>query len=244
MKHRHLSIMQRCVGPELLDYLPAHDPGAVHSRHDLVCVNTLMGHAAIMARGLRRHTTNAKPRVMLDIGSGDGTFMLRIARRLGPHWPDCRLILLDRQRIVRDKTCEDFASLGWTVEVVAADAFDFLDSSACPKADVTVANLFLHHFRDEPLSRLLSLIARRTPLFLACEPRRCVIASVGSRMLWAIGCNRVTLHDAAASVRAGFRGGELAALWPRSQSWDLRDRPAGLFSHSFVALRRASGGDP
>jgi len=231
--------MQRCVEPELLDQLPAQDPGAVHSRRDLARVNALMGHAPIMARGLMRHTMNEPPRIVLDIGSGDGTFMLRVARRLAPRWPDCRLILLDRQKIVSDETRAAFASLRWTVEAVAADVFEFLGSSACPKADVTVANLFLHHFRDEPLSRLLSLIAQRAPLFLACEPRRGTVASVGSRLLWAIGCNRVTLHDAAASVRAGFRGGEVAALWPRSQSWDVEERAAGLFSHSFVAHRRA-----
>jgi len=236
--------MQRWVGPELLDHLPAHDPGAVHSRRDLVCVNALMGHAATMARGLMRHSANERPRIVLDIGSGDGAFMLRVARRLAPHWPDCRLILLDRQRIVSDETRAVFASLRWTVEVVAADVFDFLDSSACPKADIAVANLFLHHFRDEPLSRLLSLIAQRTPLFLACEPRRGGMARVGSRLLWAMGCNRVTLHDAAASVRAGFRGGELAALWPRSPTWDVQDRAAGLFSQTFVAHRRARGRDP
>jgi hypothetical protein len=165
--------------------------------------------------------------------------MLRVARRLGPRWGACRLVLLDRQKIVSDETRAGFASLQWTVEVVAADVFDFLDSSACPKADVAVANLFLHHFRDEPLSRLLSLIAQRAPLLLACEPRRDVMAQLGSRLLWAIGCNRVTRHDAAASVRAGFRGGELASLWPRSPSWELEEGAAGLFSHSFVARRSA-----
>jgi hypothetical protein len=231
--------MQRRVEPEFLDLLPAYDPSAVQSRRDLVCVNALMGHAAIMARALIRHTAHGKPRIVLDIGSGDGTFMLRVARRLAPHWPDCRLVLLDRQKIVSDGTRAGFASLQWTVDVVAADVFDFLGSSACPQADVAVANLFLHHFRDEPLLRLLSLMAQRTPLFLACEPRRGAMAVAGSRLLWAIGCNRVTLHDAAASVRAGFRGGELAALWPRSPSWELHDWAAGPFSRSFVARRRA-----
>jgi hypothetical protein len=64
------------------------------------------------------------------------------------------------------------------------------------------------------------------------------VASAGSRLLWAIGCNHVTLHDAAASVRAGFRGQELLALWPHSSGWDLQEHAAGLFSHSFVARRR------
>lgn len=82
--------MQRCIEPELLDHLPASDPGAIRSRRDLVRVNLLMGHAAIMARSLLCGA--GRPRVLIDIGAGDGTFMLRVARRLAPRWPDCRLI--------------------------------------------------------------------------------------------------------------------------------------------------------
>lgn len=230
--------MQRCVEPELLDQLPASDPGAVRSRGDLGRVNLLMGHAAIMARGLMARAAGDSPRVLVDIGAGDGTFMLRVARRLAPRWPGCRLIMLDRQDIVSEGTRAGFAALSWTIEAVAADVFDFLESPDCPRADAVTANLFLHHFRDEPLARLLSLIGQRTPLFLACEPRRSALAGAGSRLLWAVGCNRVTLHDAAASVRSGFRDNELTALWPRANGWDLRERAAGLFSHSFAARQR------
>ena len=227
--------VQRCVKPELLDHLPASDAGAVGSRRDLTRVNFLMGHAAIMARMMAAGTN--RPRVLLDVGAGDGTFMLRVARRLAPRWPDCRLILLDRQDVMSAATRAAFAALTWKVETVAMDVFDFFGSADCSKADAVTANLFLHHFRDEPLSRLLSLIAQRTPLFLACEPRRDVVASAGSRLLWAIGCNHVTRYDAVTSVRAGFRGQELTRLWPRSNGWDLQERAAGLFSHSFAARR-------
>ena len=230
--------MERCVEPELLDLLPASDPGAVRSRRDLTRVNLLMGHAAIMARNLLHNVY--RPRVLIDIGAGDGRFMLRVARKLAPRWPDCRLILLDRQNIVSAKTRAAFAALTWKVETVATDVFEFLAAADCPQADVVTANLFLHHFGDEALSRLLSLIAQRAPLFAACEPRRDAVASAGSRLLWAIGCNHVTLHDAAASVRAGFRDQELTALWPRASGWDLREQAAGLFSHSFAARRRTA----
>jgi len=234
--------MQRSVAPEFLDSLPVHDPDARRSRRDLACVNALMGHAAIMARTLLRNTRDRPPRIVLDLGAGDGTFTLRLARRLAPLWPDCHLILLDRQPVVRDETRAAFAALRWSAEAVAADVFDFLASSACPEADVAAANLFLHHFPDDALSRLLALIAQRAPLFVACEPRRAVTARLGSRLLWALGCNRVTLHDAAASVRAGFRGRELAALWPKPHLWTLREQPAGLFSHCFSAQAQVGAG--
>jgi hypothetical protein len=47
----------------------------------------------------------------------------------------------------------------------------------------------------------------------------------------------VTRHDAVLSVRAGFAGRELSALWPSADGWKLEERRAGLFSHLFVAHR-------
>ncbi len=53
------------------------------------------------------------------------------------------------------------------------------------------------------------------------------------RLLPLIGCNRVTRHDAAVSVQAGFTGAELTALWPAG--WRITESAAGLFTHSFIA---------
>ena len=105
--------------------------------------------------------------------------------------------------------------------------------------DVMLANLFLHHFKDEPLRALLQLAADRTALFLACEPRRSPLALAASCMLGCIGCNAVTRCDAVASVHAGFEGAELSALWPTQNGWRLSERNAGMFSHCFVARREA-----
>jgi len=72
---------------------------------------------------------------------------------------------------------------------------------------------------------------------VAVEPRRSAPALTCSRLLWAIGCNTVTRHDAVVSVGAGFAGRELAALWPSAtpDHWDLAEESAGLFGHLFVA---------
>ncbi|HEX3890808.1 MAG TPA: FAD-dependent monooxygenase, partial [Verrucomicrobiae bacterium] len=50
-------------------------------------------------------------------------------------------------------------------------------------------------------------------------------------------CNNVTRHDAIVSVRAGFSGEELSALWPDKKNWRLTERHSGLFSHLFVAQK-------
>jgi hypothetical protein len=101
-----------------------------------------------------------------------------------------------------------------------------------------LANLFLHHFHEAQLAELLRGAARQTRVFIAAEPRRSPRSLLFSRLLCLIGCNRVTRHDAPVSVRAGFTGSELLRLWPDGQGWTLQERPAGWFSHLFVAQRR------
>jgi hypothetical protein len=227
--------LSRRVEPEWLDTLPVDNPRAMRSRRDLRRVNAVMLQTGLMARALLAH--GRRPRTILDLGSGDGAFMLAVARRLASRWPDVTVTLLDRQNIVSHDTVTAFSALRWTANPVAADLFEFLAQAA--PVDIVTANLVLHHFDTARLGELLARAAQRADLVIACEPRRGHFGLFGSRMLWAIGCNDVTRHDAAASVRAGFNGNELSALWPGHEPWALREGTAGLFTHRFVAQRQA-----
>ena len=227
----------RRVEPEWLDELRADDPRATRSRRDLRRVNALMRNAFIIERELRRSFRAESPRVIAEIGAGDGTFMLRLAEKIAARWQDVRVVLLDRQDIVCPQILAELGSLGWQAEAAAADVFEWLARPADRIFDVIIANLFLHHFDAERLTALLHAAARRTRLFVACEPRRSGLALAGSRLLWAVGCNDVSRHDAVVSVCAGFDGRELSALWPDDPVWTLRERAGGLFSHCFVASR-------
>jgi hypothetical protein len=228
----------RSVEPELLDQMPAADRRAIRARRDLKRLNAVILQAGIMARMLAEHWGHGQPRTMLDLGAGDGTFMLSVARRLAARWPGVTVTLLDRQNIVNQETRRAFVAAGWKVETVAADVFEYLEQIKSPGVDVITANLFLHHFQQDQLARLLALTAQSARLVVACEPRRNKFALRASRLLWAIGCNEVSLHDAIVSVRAGFRGEELTATWPGRDRFDLQEYAARLFTHCFVARRR------
>ena len=237
--------LTRYVEPEWLDVLRPDDPRAVQSRSDLRRINACMLQDAIMAKTLLSYRDGEPIRTILDLGSGDGTFMLRVARRLAPHWRDVTVILLDRSNIVSEETRLHFRSLRWNVEIVTADVLAFLEQPPIQTVDVITANLFLHHFPTAPLALLLAHISKHTSFVVACEPRRAPLALFASRMLWAIGCNDVSRHDAPISVRAGFNGNELSRLWPKQESkhdsehdsWALHERSAWLFTHCFVARR-------
>jgi hypothetical protein len=226
--------MNRIVEPELLDTLAPENPFAVRSRRDLCRVNAWMRNHRIMAGALRKASNGVVPRQLTEIGAGDGNFLLRVAGRLCSVWPEVHAVLLDRQQIVSAETFAAFDKFGWRVDSVVADVFDW-----SPAADeMVVANLFLHHFQEDQLLRLFRTISQRSKWFVSLEPRRAAWPLFCSRLLGVIGCNSVTRHDAVASVRAGFTGDELSALWPDAKNWQLTEKSAGPFSHLFIARRR------
>jgi hypothetical protein len=229
-------VMKRRVEPEILDELPPDDSRAVQSRRDLHRVNWFMGHAHILTRALHCHWVGAPPQRLLELGGGDGTFLLRLARRWAERWPNMHVQLLDRQDLVRSETRAEFEKLGWRVEMVRADLLTWLDGSLW-ESDLTLANLFLHHFQDDTLQKVFERLSGRTRLFVACDPERSDFPERAAQLLWLLGCNAVTRHDARVSVRAGFSGKELTQLWPEGNGWILEESRAGLFSHLFVAAR-------
>lgn len=231
-----MSIEARCVSSEWLDELNPDDPRAIRSRNDLRRINACMLQDAIMAKVLVARA-QARPRTILDLGAGDGTFMLRVARKLAPRWPDVKIILLDRADIVSEETRRNFRSLRWDVEVLTADVLAHFERPHVSPVDIIAVNLFLHHFQSQTLARLLAQLSRHANMLVACEPRRAPFALFASRLLWAIGCNDVSRHDAFVSVQAGFRGQELSELWPRDPGWTLHERPAWPFTHCFTARR-------
>ena len=229
--------MRRDVERELLDELPAADPRAVRARQDLQTVHTWMGTTRIMARLLATTFGDRPPASITELGAGDGTLLLRVAQLLAPRWQRVHVVMVDRQRLVSPKTRAAFESLSWRVESVQADVFDWLERPHATESDVMIANLFLHHFAEADLGRLLRQASDQTGCFLACEPRRNHLSLRAAGLLWLLGCNDVTRHDARISVQAGFTDIELSALWPPGANWRVSERSAGRFSHCFMARR-------
>lgn len=240
-------MMPRIVAPETLDSLAVDNPAAMRSRRDLRRVHRAMGTRSIVVHGLKGMTAARRQTVplrVLELGAGDGSLMLGVARALGSTWPQVELTLLDAQALVDRETIERYAGVGWKVVSQVVDVLDWaadtddslLAGRAGSRWDLIIANLFLHHFEGAQFAALLGAIAARTHCFFACEPRRGWLALAGSHMVGAIGANKVTRKDAVLSVHAGFCGDEISALWPaQGVDWQIREYSASFFSHCFFA---------
>ena len=230
-------MMERSLQAELLDELPVHDLRAVGSRRDLRRINALMGNARLMARAVRGAASQAVPRRIVDLGADDGAFLLGWVRRMPLLAFGTEVLLVDRHDAADAGVVTALSACGFRPRRVPADGLKWLREQPAEAGTWVLANLFLHHFTAESLRALFNALAEKAELCCACEPRRDWWSLAASRMLGLIGANAVTRHDAAVSVRAGFQGGELSALWPVDSRWRLREQRAGFFSHLFLAQR-------
>jgi hypothetical protein len=197
-----------------------------------------MRHPQIMARALRENLPDREAQLLVELGAGDGHFLWNVARRVNGRWPGTRAILVDRLNALDPQAREGFRRSGWQVRAETAEAAAWLRQAQPRTPQTIISNLFFHQFESAPLGELFRLAAVSSRLVIALEPRRSGLARLCGRLLWAIGCGPVTRHDACISVRAGFVGGELSALWPDKSNWRLTEQRAGLFSHLFIARRK------
>ena len=104
-----MAASSRVVVPELLDELAPQDPRAERSRRDLRIIHKFMRSASILRRLIANLELSTPPRRIIELGAGDGTLLLAVARSLVPRWAGIELTLLDRVDLLADRTREAYA---------------------------------------------------------------------------------------------------------------------------------------
>ena len=201
--------MPRVLVPELLDSLPADHPDATASRRDLRLLNVVMGNYRWMEKQLRAHAGGDE--TIVEVGAGDG----ELARRLCTRMPG----------LAAHYHALDLAPqpANWPAGAIwhQTDLWSEAGAVLLKRAGVLVANLVLHHFDESSLRRLASLLTNCQAIF-ACEPCRREVHVWQGRLLFPF-LNKITRHDMVVSIRAGFRGSELAAaLGPPFTSKEIK----------------------
>lgn len=212
--------MARIVVPEILDSLPAGDPGAERSRRDLILVDAFMGNTRWILGKIRTLEDIEGP--LVEIGAGGG----RLCSKLRSRFPERRIFGLD----LSDRPPHLDPGVDW----VRGDFFRTLETV---RGGVCAGSLILHHFQAAALEEL----GRRLREFRAlvfCEPLRSRI-SLGFSAIASPLAGEVTRHDMPASIRAGFLPGELARyLGLDRAAWRVSEKTTWRGGVRFCALRR------
>ncbi len=193
--------MKRQVVPEILDHLPADDPGAIAGRRDLRRVNFLMGNERWICRAARRFPW-AAARGIVELGAGEGALAGKLARMF-PQAPVAAVDLAPAP-----------AHLDPRVDWRQGDLFSQSDALV---GGLLVANLFLHHFEADAL-RAIGRLCGNFEVLVFSEPDRARLPHVLGRLLHPF-IHPVTRHDLHVSIRAGFSHGELPALLDPGPGW-------------------------
>jgi SAM-dependent methyltransferase len=187
----------RRIEPELLDDAPETE--ARQSLRDLVRINKWSGGHGLARRLVGEFAGPGDAFTVLDIGSGTGDMGEAIRRG----FPRAVVTSLDRDSL--------HAALAPPPRVIA-DAFAL--PLQARSFDMVFCSLFLHHFEDAAIARLLrsfAEIARRAVLAIDLERGPLAWHALGATR-WLFHWHPITLHDGPISVQAGFKREELLAL--------------------------------
>ena len=216
--------MPRVLVPELLDSLPADHPDAIASRRDLRFLNAVMGNF----RWLENQLTSCPGAgaMIVEIGACDGGFARRACGRIPGMATRYHALDLASQPAAWP------AGATWH----QADLWSEAGAALLSRTGILVANLVLHHFDDNALRRFGSLLTN-CQIILACEPCRREVHVWQGRLLSPF-LNKVTRHDMTVSIRAGFRGAELAeAIGPHFTTLDKHASGTALGAYRVRLLR-------
>jgi hypothetical protein len=216
----------REVRPEKLDALPSSHPDALASRRDLRRMNQWFGTFRWFGKKLPSIGNTAKR--LLELGAGDGILTAFLKER---H-------IVDEKEQAPIWHCMDIkaASLKKTdgIEWIQED---FLKFEEYPQFGVIFGNLILHQFSDNQLRKFGKSIGDTTHALVFQEPWRSHFFLWGSYCLTSF-LHPVSRHDAAVSVRAGFRGDELPHLLGLNKGhWKVHLEYSPLGMYRMVALR-------
>ncbi|HME10010.1 MAG TPA: methyltransferase domain-containing protein [Bryobacteraceae bacterium] len=187
----------RVIKPELLD--DADPIEARPSLVDLTKINKYLGGYRVLRKIMASVASPRESFSVLDIGAASGD----MGRKIRLAFPKAQVTAFDYR--VRHLALAEPPK-------IVGDAFRM--PFRARSFDVVFCSLFLHHFEDRQVVELLSAfgsIARRAVCAIDLDRGPFSYHFIPATR-WLFGWHPITLHDAPASVAAGFKRVELEAL--------------------------------
>lgn len=225
--------LERRTTAEHLD-AAGHDPRVLaESLAHVGEVDRWLGGGRAVRRHLKVLTASERTRLtVLDVGTGDGVVLERLARWLLGRGHSVRALGVDHHPEVVAVAGGRRRGDSRLVHLVRADGLSL--PLADRSVDVTIATLTLHHFAAEravALVREMARVSRRAVLISDLERSR--LHYLGARVLAATVWrgNPVTRHDGPLSVLRSFTPEELRTIGHRAGLAEVR-----VVRHAFFRL--------
>ena len=227
---------KRIYEEEMLDAGEGTDKDVAHSLSDLRRINRLLGGRRVILRALSTclDDVNLREVSLLDVGTGSADIPIAVAADCHRRGLDSFIAAVDiserNLRVSRSRL-----DVSADINLVQADSLKLPFESR--SFDFVTASLFLHHFRDEDVVRLLAdfgRIARRAviinDLVRNLVPYYFTRIS-GPIMAWSF----LTRNDAPVSVLRGFTPDEMKELASRAGLKDIQVKRLFPYRLSVVA---------
>jgi ubiquinone/menaquinone biosynthesis C-methylase UbiE len=197
-------LRRRSTEPELLDASQCHPDDVAKSLADLRFVNRWLSARGQLLRAVAPFMPPGGR--LLDVGCGSGDVAAFLQDRLSaPRWKRAQPV----RAVGVDLKPAHLRHAPHGLSRVAADVWrlPFRDASF----DVVTASLFLHHFEDGQLARLLRELARlaRRAIVVSDLHRAWLPHTFGRAVFPLVFETKVSVHDGLVSIRRGFRESEL-----------------------------------
>ena len=201
---------QRSTEPEIMDDLSISGEIIGQTLREISSINNLLGGNAISMQVFRRMVRGKKSIRVVDLGCGSGDIMVLMAKFCRKNEIDGHFIGIDANPHIVEYAREHTADF----PEIEYEAIDVLDESFNLNGyDIVHCCLFLHHFSNDQLLKLLGKVDFTTARVIINDLHRHFLAFWSIKLLTALfSRSYMVRNDAAVSVKRGFKRQELISL--------------------------------
>lgn len=179
----------------------------------LATINTWLGGNAVTINGLKTLLKN-QPKTstitIIDLGCGGGDILRDIAKFGQKEGYQFELIGIDANKHATDYATK-LSSQYENIQFFQCDVFS--EEFKNIKYDIAITTLFLHHFKEEQLLKLMDQLLKEAKMGLVVNDlQRHRLAYYLFKMITAFEKNKMIVEDGLTSVLRGFKRKELEAI--------------------------------
>ncbi len=198
---------------ELMDDFTMTGELLANTLDQLANINRWLGGNSITLSGLKKLLKNeskSRPITIIDLGCGNGDMLRKVADYGKKQGYNFKLIGIDANEYTinyANKLSQDYKEISYLQQDVFSDQFKNLDY------DIVLSTLFLHHFTEEEIVTLLSLVLKKSTIgIIVNDLHRHAIAYYLFELLCLTIKNQMIKKDGLISILRGFKRVDLERI--------------------------------